>query len=74
MPLFSVKSLRSFLPLIDKVSNKFFETFDHNLKNETFDIYTQTMDYSITVNLKTLFGFDSVDEKFQAELSQSFHE
>jgi cytochrome P450 len=61
-PLFTPKSLRSFLPLFDKVANEFLVNFDKNLDEKAFDISCNTMDFALNSTLITFLGVERVDE------------
>lgn len=65
-PLFSPKALRSYIPMLDDVMNKFLVDFDMNLKSETFDLSYDTMDYTFNGNLVTFFGID-VEKSIRAD-------
>lgn len=70
-PLYTLKSLRNFVPQFDGVMNKFLVDFDSNLKLETFDLVRDTMDFALNGNLVTFFGVH-MEKKLRVEfLNQS---
>lgn len=68
-PLFTLKSLRSYVPLLDEVVNIFLVDFDSNLKPETFDVMHDSMDFAFNANLVTFFGA-KIDKKLRSEFLQ----
>lgn len=61
-PLFTPKALRSFVPMLDDIMNKFLVDFDSNLKPEAFDMLYDSMDYTFNANLVTFLGVN-MDKK-----------
>lgn len=67
-PLFSLKSLKSFLPLINEAANEFMINFDSKLTKDFFDISHNTMDFAFYSTLRTFLAADDVDEAVRMEI------
>jgi cytochrome P450 len=62
-PLFTLKALKSFLPLIDGVANEFLVDFDKRLTGDSMDISHDTLDYALNATLVTFLGAEAVERE-----------
>lgn len=69
-PLFSPKALRSYIPRINIIADKFLVDFDSNLKSKTFDILDDMLKVSLVTSLQNFFD-DQTDEKTCASFLKS---
>jgi hypothetical protein len=67
-PLFTPKSLKNFLPLINQVANEFLVEFDENLTGKYFDISFNTLDFALNSILRTFFNIDEISKESRMKL------
>jgi cytochrome P450 len=67
-PLFSPKSLKSFVPYIDEIANEFLESFDGKLTGDIRDISHDTMDFALHTTLRIFLNDSSVNLATRTDL------
>jgi cytochrome P450 len=66
-PLFTPKSLKSYVPIINKVANEFLEDFNVESTAGFFDISLFTLDFVLNSSLRSFFNM-KVDDATRCSL------
>jgi cytochrome P450 len=69
-PLFTPKSLKSYVPIIDEVANEFLSDFNVESSAGFFDVSLFTLDFVLNSSLRTLFNM-KVDEATRGSLIEN---
>lgn len=73
-PLFTPQFLRSALPQIDSMMNKFLSEFDSRLKPEAFDLVHDSMELVFNTTMAVFFGIDDLDQKVRRQFVHDMEE
>jgi cytochrome P450 family 313 len=71
-PLFTPKSLKSFLPSVDKFADEFLVNFDRKLKGVSVDVSYDTLDFALNTSFRNFLNIDDVDEDVRTDFLKHF--
>jgi cytochrome P450 family 313 len=67
-PLFTPKSLKNLLPLVNQAANEFLTDFDKTLNGSIFDISFDTLDFALNSTLRSFFNINDIDRRTRTKL------
>jgi cytochrome P450 len=71
-PLFTPKSLKTFLPSLNKVAYEFLVNFDGKLKGSLIDVSHDTLDFALNTSFRNFMNIHDVDQDVRTDFLKHF--